>query len=59
MKIAYETIAELTNEDTFQIMKEFIEQKTGKKLANIKWFTNGACQLVFCNETVDLDKVEV
>lgn len=57
MKITYETTATLAQEQIFCLMKESIEKKTGRHLANIYWDDSDAgmtCKLVFCVETEEL-----
>jgi len=57
MKITYQTSAVLDREQMFLVFKEFIEKKTGKRLANIGYEDTDdgmTCQLNFCYETEEL-----
>lgn len=57
MKFDYKITTELDQEQIFEIMREYVANKTGKQLANICWEDSDAgisCELVFCNEPVEL-----
>jgi hypothetical protein len=57
MKIDYQIAAELNQEQIFAIMRESIEKKTGKQLANIYWNESDAgvsCKLIFRDEPAEL-----
>ena len=58
MKITYEISANLDHEQIFAMMKESIEEKTGKMLCNIYWEQDDAgeikCKLIFRNEIEEL-----
>jgi len=58
MKITYETTTTLNQEQLFSIMKEYLEKKTDKRLANFSWKDTDAgmtCTLEFCSETKELN----
>ena len=59
MKINYEVSVTLDREQLFALIKDSIEKKTGKRLANIMWYYTDnsviSCQLVFCDECVELE----
>ena len=59
MKLTYETTATLDMGQLFSIIKESIEAKTGKMLANIYWDETDqgmTAKLMFRHEEVDLTK---
>lgn len=62
MKITYETKAIVDKDTLFTMIKQAVESKTGKNLANIEWHLDRAgevrCTLNFCNETFVLGETK-
>ena len=59
MNISYNVSAKLDSDQIFALVKESIEEKTGKMLCTICWEQDDAgqikCELVFRDETVELE----
>jgi len=60
MKLTYDTTATLDDAQLFEIIREYVETRAGKRLCNIYWDTSDAgviAKLLFVQETVQLNKV--
>lgn len=59
MKLQLSSSCSLTKNELFTLLKEPIENMTGKRLANIMWLTDRenvvSARVTFCDEEIDTD----